>query len=192
MPSFDRGFKSWAERTAVNIRHELGVSTFDRLDPFALAALLDVEIRTPADIPGLPSDVLDQLLVKDPWGWSAVSFIQPEGKTIIIYNPRKSAGRRSSDIGHEVAHIIQEHKPGMIMLSHDGMMAMRTFNQKQEDEADWLGWCLLLPREALIKAMREGRTTQQIAEQYGVTDRLVTFRMGVTGVHVQMRRRKRT
>lgn len=191
MPTFDRGFKSWAERTAANIRHELALSPFERLDPFALATLLDVEICTPRDIPGLPKEVLDQLIVEDPWGWSAVSFQKPEGKTIIIYNPRKSAGRRASDICHEVAHIIQEHKPGMIMLSHDGMMAMRTFNQKQEDEANWLGWSLLLPREALMKAVREGLTTEQIANQYGVTDKLVAFRIGVTGVRLQMRRGKR-
>lgn len=191
MPTFDRGFKSWAERTAGNIRRELGLSQFERLDPFALATLLDIAICTPHDIQGIPNDVLDQLIVRDPWGWSAVSFMQPEGKTIIIYNPRKSAGRQSSDIGHEVAHIIQEHKPGMIMLSHDGMMAMRTFNQKQEDEANWLAWSLLLPREALVKAMREGLTKEQIAERYGVTDRLVTFRMGVTGVGLQMKRAKR-
>jgi Zn-dependent peptidase ImmA (M78 family) len=190
MPSFERGFKSWAERTASNIRHEMGLSQFDRLDPFQLASLLEITVCTPRDIPGLPADVLDQLLAKDPWGWSAVSFVQPDGNTIVIYNSRKSAGRKSSDIGHELSHVIQQHKPGMIMLSHDGSLAMRTYNQKQEDEANWLAWCMLLPREALVKATREGLTTKEIAELYGVTERLVTFRMSVTGVGLQMRRNK--
>lgn len=188
MATLDRGFKSWAERTATNIRHDLGLSQFDRLDPLNLATLLDIKVCTPRDIPGLAPDVLDQLFVKDPWGWSAVSFTQPDGNSLIIYNPRKSAGRKSSDIGHELAHVIQEHKPGMIMLSHDGMLAMRTYDQKQEDEANWLAWCLLLPREALVKAKRDGLATEQISERYGVTDRLVTFRMSVTGVGLQIRR----
>jgi len=191
MATFDRGFKSWAERTATNIRHELGLTEHDRLDPFTLAKLLDVTVCTPRDIPGLPRDILDQLFTHDPWGWSAVSLDRPEAGTLVIYNPRKSAGRKPSDIVHELAHVIQEHKPSMIMLSHDGMIAMRTYDQKREDEANWLAWCLLLPREALVQAKREGLTTDQIAEIYGVTDRLVTFRMGVTGVGLQMRRATR-
>ena len=111
MPTFDRGFKSWAERTPANIRQELGLAPHDSLDVFKLAELLDVTVLTPTDNPGLSGDVLDQLARKDPFGWHAVSLVLPEGRTLLIYNPRKSAGRKASDIAHEIAHIILEHRP---------------------------------------------------------------------------------
>lgn len=191
MATFDRGFKSWAERTSANIRRELGLAPHEVLDVFKLAEFLDVTVITPSDIPGLPGDVEEQLSRRDPFGWHAVSLILPEGRTLLIYNPRKSAARKASDIGHELAHVIQEHKPSTVILSQDGSFAMRTFDQKQEDEANWLAWSLLLPREALIRAMREGKSIEDTAVLYGVSTQLVNYRLGVTGVSVQLARLRR-
>lgn len=190
MPTFDRGFKSWAERTSINIRREMGLAPHEPLDPLELAKSLDIEICTPQDIPGLPHDVLSQLLDADPWGWSGVSLIQPGDKGLIIYNPRKSKGRRASDIAHELAHFILDHQPGTLYVHPDNNIAMRTFDIKQEDEANWLAWCLLLPRDALVKAKSKGLTATTIADQYGVTERLVTYRLGTTGVNLQVERRR--
>jgi hypothetical protein len=192
MAAFDRGFKSWAERTSINIRRELGLAAHETLDPLELAKFLDIEVCTPHDIPGLPHDVLDQLLEQDPWGWSGVSLSRPGARDLIIYNPRKSKGRRASDIAHELAHFILDHQPGALIFSSDGDIAMRTFDGKQEEEANWLAWCLLLPREALVKAKRVGLTVAHIADRYGVTERLVSYRLSVTGVDLQVVRRSRS
>lgn len=192
MAAFDRGFKSWAERTSINIRREMGLVPHEVLDPLELANFLDIEVCTPSDIPGLPRDVLDQLLERDPWGWSGVSLIMPGDRGLIIYNPRKSKGRRASDIAHELAHFILAHQPGTLILLSDGDIAMRTFDSKQEEEANWLAWCLLLPREALVKAKHRGLTAAHIADQYGVTERLVTYRLSATGVNLQVARRSRS
>lgn len=188
MATFDRGFKTWAERTATNIRRELGLAPQDSLDVFKLAAFLDVAVLTPRDIPGLPSQVLNQLENQDRFGWHAVSVIVPGERTLLIYNPRKSAPRRASDIVHELAHIIQDHKPSTVILSQDGSLSMRTYDQKQEDEANWFGWSLLLPREALMSAMRQHKSIENIAASYGVSTQLVNYRLGVTGVSAQMAR----
>ena len=185
MATFDRGFKSWAERTSANIRHELGLGPHDGLNVFKLAEFLDVIVLTPGDIPGLPNDVLHQLGTKDPFGWHAVSLVLPNGPALLVYNPKKSAGRKASDIAHELAHIILEHKPSTVILSHDGSFAMRTYDQKQEDEANWLAWSLLLPREALVRNMRRGMSIEQTAEFYNVTTQLVKYRLSVTGVSIQ-------
>lgn len=188
MPSFDRGFKSGAEHTSLTLRREMGLDQDDPLDPAELARYLDVDLWTPKDVPGLPKDVLNQLLNQDPWGWSAVSLIL-DGRGLVIYNPRKSKGRKASDITHELAHFILDHEPSMIIVSHDGGIAMRTFDRKQEDEANWLAWCLLLPREALVLAKRAGLSTVAIAARFGVAEVLVTFRLKVTGVEFQIGRR---
>ena len=188
MATFDRGFKSWAERTSGNIRRELDLSPHDPLDVFRLAEFLEVMACTPRDFPGLPSDVLNQLLDHDPWGWSAATLTRHDGKVLLIFNPRKSRGRMASDIAHELAHIILEHKPSTIIFSHDGSFAMRTYDQKQEDEANWLAWSLLLPREALLRTRRNALSVEQTAEMYGVTTQLVNYRLRMTGVSVQLER----
>ncbi len=190
MGDLDRGFKAWAERTSASLRKELGLNSIEALDPKDLAECLGVNLCTPPDIPGVPREVLNQLLEKDPWGWSAVSHVS-EGRALVIYNPKHSAGRQASDIIHELAHIILDHDPGKMIMSQDGTMVMRSYDRKQEEEANWLGWSILLPREALLSAMRLRLSNSQIAKKYGVTEDLVEFRLRVTGVKAQFGRATR-
>ncbi len=187
MATLERGFKAWAERTAATIRGELGLPTNAPLDPVGLAAHLDVTLLQPDQIEGLPADICEQLLERDPWGWSATT-LELGGQTTVIFNPRKSSGRRSSDIVHELAHLILGHEPASVVFSQDGQLATRTFDQKQEDEANWLAWALLLPRDALFAAKRSRMLTAQIATTYGVTETLVDFRLRMTGISAQFRR----
>ena len=56
--------------------------------------------------------------------------------TTVIYNGKNSKGRQSSDIVHELAHVILDHEPCQGILSMDGEIAMRSFDAKQEDEAN--------------------------------------------------------
>lgn len=186
MSTLERGFKSWAERTALAIRRDLQLSAGAPLSPQSLASYLDVTLWTPRDVPGLPKEVAHQLLEADPWGWSAVSQ-QIDGRVVVIYNPRHSPGRRASNIVHELAHLLLDHEPATVILSPDGVIAMRTFNAKQEDEANWLAWCLLLPRDGLLRAMAGGKAVADIAVEYGVTETLVVFRSRVSGVETQLR-----
>lgn len=190
MATFDRGFKARAERAALAFRRELKLAPSDPLRPELLAAHLGITLWTPREIPGLPPDVLNQLTEIDPWGWSGVS-LTVDGKGVIIYNPRKSPGRRASDITHELAHFILDHQPATIILSADLDLGMRTFDAKQEDEANWLAWCLLLPRDALVRAKIQRLSVGEIADRYGVTETLVTMRMDLTGVNSQFKARRR-
>lgn len=189
MKTLDRGFKAWAERTSLAFRRELEISVDDPLPPQQLADYLNIKLLTPRQISGLPNDVARQLLDVDPWGWSAIS-IQINGEPVVIYNPRKSAGRQSSDITHELSHNILEHEPATIVYSADLEMAMRSFNPKQEDEANCLAWTLLLPRDGLVRAKSRRLTVEQIATQYGVTESLVKFRLNTSGIRAQFGARK--
>ena len=191
MATLDRGFKNWAERMSLDLRKEMGLNSEDAINPFNLAAFLQVTVWTPQNVPGLSKSDINQLLDRDPWGWSAISIVLPDSHGLVIYNTRKSKGRQASDITHELAHIILDHQPGTIILSSDGAIAMRTFDLKQEEEANWLAWCLLLPREGLFKARRQGLDASGIAARYGVTPTLVNFRINVGGVDRQLRTRRR-
>lgn len=171
------------------MRTELGLSQHDPLAALSLAAYLSIEVITPYDLADLPNSVLKQLTETDPDGWSAVSFSVDEQVTVIC-NSKKSPGRQSSDIMHELAHVILEHDPSQLILSETGQFAMRSFDAKQEDEANWLGWTLLLPRPALTHCALLSLSTMQIATKYGVSETLVAFRRRMTGIDFQRRRKK--
>jgi len=159
------------------------------LEATRLAQYLGVRLMTPPEVPGVPEQVLKQLLHRDPSGWSAVS-VAVEGNAIVIYNPKHSPGRQASDIMHELAHFILDHKPATLIVSQDGGMVMRSYDAKQEEEANCLAWGLLLPREALLVAKRTRLSVGEIARRYGVSEPLVRFRMNTTGVNRQFTSRK--
>ena len=189
MKTLERGFKAWAERTSLSVRRELDLPLDESLSPWRLAEYLGIGLITPNDVPGITEDVLDQLLQADPWGWSGVG-LQVDGHALVIYNPRKSPGRQASDITHELSHNMLEHQPATIIYSADMDIGMRSFNQKQEDEANCLAWSLLLPREGLVRAKRRRLSVEQIAAQFGVTTSLVTFRLNTSGVGAQFNARR--
>lgn len=187
MSALERGFKSWAERLSAGIRRELELTPYAPLPPQRLAGYLDVALLTPHEVPGLSTQALHQLLEHDPWGWSAVTHIVGP-HTTVIYNPRHSSGRQASNIAHELAHVLLDHDPSTLIMSPDGSVVMRTFDARQEDEASWLSGCLLLPRVALLRAIRSGKSAEGIAEEYGATPILVNYRSRITGVTAQTRR----
>lgn len=184
--TLERGFKARAERTSAGLRGELGLTALERLNPHQLAAYLDVRLLTPSEVPGMTAEVLHQLLTVDPWGWSAVAIVQGDA-ALIIFNPRHSDGRQASDITHELAHIILGHQPATMIMSPDGGLVMRSYDQKQEDEANWLAWAILLPREALLVMKRNKATVAEIATAFGVTETLVQYRLRITGIESQIR-----
>jgi Zn-dependent peptidase ImmA (M78 family) len=168
------------------MRRELSLSPFQPLDPRELAAYLQVRLMTPHQVDGITDEILHQLLVKDPWGWSALTLDQGQS-ALVIYNPVHPPGRQASDITHELAHIVLGHQPATMIMSPDGTFVMRSYNQKQEEEANWLAWALLLPREALLALKRRRATVADIAQSFGVTEVLVEYRIRITGVETQVR-----
>jgi Zn-dependent peptidase ImmA (M78 family) len=87
----------------------------------------------------------------------------------------------------ELAHVLLEHEPAKVILSYDGSIVMRTFDARQEEEAGWLAGCLLLPRVALLRAVRARQTSAEIAEVFGVTEVLTNYRIRICGVDAQVR-----
>jgi len=183
MAILERGFKAWAERTARSLRGELELREDEALDLAALAQVLGVRLITPLEVSGISKQTLGALLDEDPSGWSAVSVTSSE-RALVIFNPRHSKARQASDIAHELAHFVLNHEPSKLVVSPDGQIVMRSYNSKQEEEANWLAWSLLLPREALLEARRRKMSTAEIARMYQVSEALVTFRMGVTGIRI--------
>ncbi len=177
---FERGFKSWCENTAVSIRSRLGLSKFESLDPWLLAQHLKVAILFPSNIPGLTNEVADYLKSSDGDEWSAVTIIYL-GITVVVINQNHSVARQSTDIMHELAHLIRAHQP-VQHFTNDSGFVIRSFNKSQEDEADWLAATLLLPRTALFQIARSHYDIDQVCSEFKVSKMLLKYRLNVTGL----------
>lgn len=185
-----RGFKSEAERIAKLVRAELGLRAAQSVSPEVIAELLGVEIRAGDEL--ISRDRFKQLEHLQPGAFSACTF-RPDGdRIVIVYNPLSSPARRSSDLSHELAHILLDHELGRIEKLAG--ISFLSCDPNQEEEAGWLAGCLLLPRELLLMETRKGATANDIARKCGVSERMAKYRLDVTGVlrqHLALSRRRR-
>lgn len=181
----NRGFKTRAENIALQIRRELKLNKTSPLSCGALAEYLGVLLLTPKDISGLASSVCTLLLShsKDSWSAVTVSFGEMD---IIIYNSSHSKARQSSDVMHELSHILLNHAPSKFIVNPNVGITLRDYNENQEDEATWLAGCLLLPRETLLFIMKAGIGNQKVMEEYSVSKDLLVYRINVTGIKYQI------
>ena len=184
---FPRGYKSWCENTSLSIRKKLGLAKSDPLDPRILANSLDVKLLTPNDIDGLSQKSKNLLLGKAKSDWSAVT-VYCDDSELIIYNPKHVLHRQSSDIMHELAHIIKGHSPSKSYFLVNTNIVIRQHDTNQEDEAVWLSDTLLLPKDALI-AIKYGKlSSEEVRLKYLVSDKLLQKRLGLTGVNAMYNR----
>ena len=186
----ERGFKSRCEEMARSLRRELGLRPTDPLDAKELADYLGVYIWSVEDLP-LDSDGLEQLVERDPDSWSAVT-VSASGKEAIIVHPNHRRGRYSSDVMHELAHLLLGHEPSTVFFAGQEGVVLRGFNKELEEEASWLAGALLLPRDALLKMQVRRLDPDSVCENYGVSRRMLDYRTRVTGVERQIMGRRKT
>jgi IrrE N-terminal-like domain len=187
---FRRGFKTWAEQTSARVRQNLKLPPTSPLNPLALAASLNVDVMTPTELGELPSDIRERLLGEHSDDWSAITVTSGQSH-LVITNSSHSPVRLNSDLAHELAHIILGHEPSLMYMSVASGLAVRTYNDEQEEEANWLAGCLLLPRAALVEARRKRFSDDMIGAEYGVSAPMLRYRLNITGVNVQSRRTRR-
>lgn len=183
-----RGYKAWCERFSADTRRELDLPSTAPLSARQLARHLGIRVWTPDDVPGLQPEARAVLLRNDgtPSCWSAVTLIVGE-KTLVILNSSHSPARQASDLMHELAHRIRNHEPEEMSISAEGLMLLRAYDKEQEEEADWLAGVLLLPRDALVHIRRQGLSDEEVIAEYGVSKRMYTYRVSMTGVNRQFR-----
>jgi Zn-dependent peptidase ImmA (M78 family) len=181
-----RGFKAEAERLADKLRRDLRLAPTVPLDPVALARHIGAEIRRADTLTKLAK--LEQLEQIQPGAFSACTFTIGD-RHVIVYSPLASPGRQSSDITHEVAHIVLEHHVDQV--EKVGELTFFTCDPDQEQEANWLAGCLLLPRPLLLGAVKRGLLATDVAERYNVSEQMAAFRIRTTGVERQVQAARR-
>jgi hypothetical protein len=79
----------------------------------------------------------------------------------------------------EIAHVVLGHKPTRISVGAGGLPC-REYNAANEQTAYGAGAAALVPYAALSLGLRDGATPESIAEQYGVSPQLVSYRIKIT------------
>jgi Zn-dependent peptidase ImmA (M78 family) len=171
---------------AADIRQVLGCGPDDSASLEEVARHLGVEMICADHL--VPLERLEELQRLQQDAFSAGTFRCLDGRRVVVYNPLHSRGRTRSNQAHELAHIILDHD--VRTIEQVGNLKFLTCDIEQEEEADWLGGCLLLPRELLLKAARKGLTSADIAAQYETSETMARFRLNASGVLVQLGRAK--
>jgi Zn-dependent peptidase ImmA (M78 family) len=177
-----RGFLAEAEREAKHIRAELGVGPAEPVDVFQIAKHLGVRVIAADEL--IDPTRLHDLERLQAFAFSACTF-DIDGTKVVVVNPLRTRARRASDVAHELAHLLLDHRLDEIRIVAD--VPFRTCRPDQEEEATNLGGTLLLPRPLLLSAVRHGLDEQAIAAQYDVTTEMARFRINRTGVRRQLR-----
>lgn len=179
-----RGFKSHAERLAVETRTRLECRADESISLAQLATDLEIAL-IPADNL-VPRDRLEALQRIQDDAFSAATFRLADGRRVVVYNPLHSPGRTRSNLAHELAHIILQHT--VRTIEQVGGLTFLTCDIEQEEEADWLAGCLLLPRELLFREARKGKTSVDIARIHETSEAMAKFRLNASGVLIQIGR----
>ena len=179
-----RGFKTESNGLVREVRKELGVGLFERLDPMALANHLGVPVMGLSQLTLLAPGVSYFLEVEKD-AFSAVTVFYGSHRTI-VHNDSHLPPRQNSNLAHELAHAVLLHKPS-IALDDSGC---RYWNQDIEDEATWLGAALLVPEEMTLRIARGYCTKNDAAWNLGVSKAMVTFRLNATGADKRVERER--
>ena len=181
-----RGFKTEAAGLAKEIRAELGLSPFDRLDPLELALLLEIPVLALSELEELTPDGIRYFLVTEPEAFSAITVFRGHSR-VIVHNDSHSEPRQNSNLTHELAHGLLHHEPAPALDERTGC---RNYNATNEDEASWLAGELLVTEEMAL-AVARGQFTQQDAERrLRVSSEMLRWRLNMTGAYKRVARQR--
>jgi Zn-dependent peptidase ImmA (M78 family) len=169
---------------AAEVRGELNLGLFDRLDPLALAEHLGIPVF-PLSSMQTDAPAVDHLLTVEPEVFSAVTvFAGPRRR--IVHNDGHAWPRQNSNLSHELSHGLLQHPPTPA-LDNNGC---RTWDQDIEDEATWLAGCLLMTPEAALATARGKWTIPEAGNRFGISEQMIRFRMNKTGATTRVKRER--
>lgn len=172
--------KSQLRRLAVELRREVGLDSYERFDPLALADLYGVPVLRLSELE-CSAAALEHFQVDRPDVFSGALIPLSDGSTVIVENDSHVPERRMSTAGHEMAHVVLEHPFAAALADGNGCrVADRTF----EAEASELSGELLLPTQAARRLALDGVDDQAAAARFGVSLSFARWRLNSTGARI--------
>jgi hypothetical protein len=179
-----KGFKSEAREMAAEVRTEIGLGPLDPLDPFVLAGHLAVPVLPLSALDGC-SEAAHHFSTVEPECFSAVTVFHGPRRTI-VHNDAHAPVRQNSNIAHELAHCLLQHRPAPAFND----AGCRHWDQDVEDEAAYLGAALLVTAEAALSVVRHRTSLAVASHRYGVSDQLMTWMINDCGARKRVQRER--
>ena len=186
-PGYPSGFKAEANRIAVGIRRQLGLSPVEALDPYAIAGRLGIGVVSVASLEDRCPGEVAAILGEDGGDFSALYFSSGDGVRFIILNDRHSSARRNSSLCHEIGHAVLGHPAEVFACWGD----YRGIDPGYERQADFLAGCMLVPNEAADYIVRSGLDLGEVRDNYGVSSQMLEWRLNVSGARKKYERARR-
>lgn len=183
--------KEQLRRLAAEVRAELALTPEQAFDPHLWSEEWGVPLLSLANATEDP-EALHRLTVEAPELWSAALISVGSGHAV-IYNHSHAPARVLSDLTHEIAHLVAEHRIDSAWMEPGGKKCGAS--PEHEKEAAELGGALLIPTEKARAHAVAGRSEWALAERYGVSVEMAIWRMRASGGTVIRRRmlnRRRT
>ena len=183
------------ELRAQGLREFAGLKRDDEpLDPFELALFAKLMVVDFEQINGLSDETRGHLLGAgmNAWSGGTCSRPLPNGWRLVILNPRHGRQRNNATLMEEVCHVFLGHKPNRLAIvteNKQGKLVARDYNEADEEAAYSIGAAALVPFASLRNFVRKNRTSKQIAEHFGVSRDLVEYRIKVSRLWGEYRKR---
>lgn len=177
-----RGFKARAEETAEEIRNELGIGLFAKIDPLVLAETLAIPVLSLTELHriGAQDEKLRasiELLLGSAGSAFSAATVFMGGRRVILHNDSHAPGRQAANLCHEISHGLLLHKPRPAL---DGL-GCRDWDDQIEDEATYLASTILIPGKAARGAVTRGLSLEQVAMHYGCSVKMAQWRHSTSG-----------
>jgi Zn-dependent peptidase ImmA (M78 family) len=168
---------------AREVRGELALGDLDAVDPWVLAAHLDIPVWSLTAFQNTAPEAVGYLTLIEPECFSAVTVFDGQSRTI-VHNDAHSPARRTSNVIHELSHGLLLHRPTPA-LDDSGC---RLWDASVEAEASYLGGALLITEDAALWIVRNQIAEPQAAEHFGVSREMIRYRINITGARKRVAR----
>lgn len=180
------GFKTYIKGVAVELRKDLGLSLFCAVDPVTACDYLDIPLLRLSDLSG-HSRVVDHFSGPAQSEFSAATGFDGSRRFFIV-NDSHHPHRQTSSLAHELGHALLQHPPAPV-LTGDGV---RAFDGEIEEQAAFFSGALLVPDEACRMILKQGISTADASQRFGVSESMIGYRLNTSGARAIHRRSRGT
>lgn len=173
--------KEELEATAEQFRKDLKLKSDAALDSLRL------DVEGVEVIKLTQTNCLDAATVKrlrteacDEWSAMSVPLNENQDHWAVLLNDCHTVERQRVTLLEEIWHILLGHK--LVKIAKVAGSYGRTYDTSEEHDAYYLAAATLLPRNAILKAVAERETSDDMAERFGTSPELAEYRIKRLGL----------
>lgn len=164
------------------------------LSPFELARFANLLVVKFEQLDGLSESAKEHLLGVASEKWSGGACSLPDGRKLVVLNPKHGPTRTNATLMEEICHVFLGHKANRLSVvtkDERGKVMSRDYRKTDEEEAYGVGAAGLVPYGSLKRLLAQGKKSSEIAARFRVSRELVEYRMKVTRLWSQYKNNAR-